>query len=272
MSAIELADYPALARAAGRTRWLRLLAAGLALGLAAIALLVAPRGSAPSAALLPQGASGIVVVDVSASISSDTYARIASTLERLRRGGGAAGLILFSDTAYQALPPGTPVAELGAFERFFQVNAPTQPGFQPQPPRSPWTDQFSAGTRISTGLSLALNVLQDDQLRKPVVLLVSDLDDDAGDLESLTSVALAYRRLGVPIRVVGLNPSPDDARFVQHLLPQGGSLVQATLPGEKRGGAEPTGLPVTLIVVALALAAVLAAYLAVTERLRWRPA
>jgi hypothetical protein len=271
MSAIELADYPALAHAARRTRWLRLVAAVLALGLAAIALLVAPRGSTPSAALLPDGASGIVVVDVSASISWDTYARIASTLDRLRRGGGTAGLILFSDTAYQALPPGTPVAELGPFERFFQVTAPTQPGIQPQPPRSPWTDQFSAGTRISTGLSLALNVLQDERLRKPVVLLVSDLDDDAGDLESLTSVALAYRRLGVPIRVVGLNPSPEDARFVQRLLPQGGSVVQATLPNEHRAGTQ-TGLPVTLIVVALALAAALAAYLAVTERLRWRPA
>ncbi|MDX6486223.1 MAG: hypothetical protein QOF43_1376, partial [Gaiellaceae bacterium] len=129
-----------------------------------------------------------------------------------------------------------------------------------------------AGTRISTGLSLAINVLQDDRLRKPVVQLVSDHDDDAGDLESLTSVALAYRRLGVPIRVVGLNPSPDDARFVQRLLPQGGSLVQATLPGDKHGGTGQTGLPVTLIVVALVLAAVLAAYLAVTERLRWRTA
>jgi hypothetical protein len=271
MSAIELVDYPSLSRAAGRTRWLRLLAAGLALGLAVIALLAAPSGSHPSAGLLPRGASGIVVVDVSASISWDTYARIASTLDRLRRGGGSAGLIFFSDTAYQALPPGTPVAELAAFQRFFEVNPPTQPGFQPQPPTSPWTDQFSAGTRISTGLGLALNVLQQEQLRKPVVLLVSDLNDDAGDLESLTSVSLAYRHLGVPIRVVGLNPSPDDARFIQRLLPQGGGIVSATLPGEKARGTQ-TGLPVGLIVVALVLAAALAAYLAVTERLRWRTA
>jgi len=269
VSAIELADYPSFARAADRTRWLRLLAGGLALGLAAIALLAAPSGSSPSGALLPRGASGIVVIDVSASISWDTYARIASTIDRLRRGGGTAGLIFFSDTAYQALPPGTPVAELAAFQRFFEVSPPTQPGFQPQPPTSPWTDQFSAGTRISTGLGLALKVLQQDQLRKPVVLLVSDLNDDAGDLESLTSVALAYRHLGVPIRVVGLNPSPDDARYMQRLLPQGGGIVSATLPGERSSGTH-TGLPVGLIVVALALAAALAAYLAVTERLRWR--
>ena len=160
MSAIELADYPALARAARRTRLLRLGAAGAAVGLAVLAFLVAPSGSSPGAVLLPHGANGIVVLDVSASISSDTYARIASTLDRLRRGGGSAGLILFSDTAYQALPPGTPVVELGPFERFFQVPAQTQPGVLPQPPQSPWTDQFGAGTRISTGLSLALKVLR----------------------------------------------------------------------------------------------------------------
>jgi hypothetical protein len=269
MSAIELADYPALERAANRTRLLQLLTGVLALGLAVIAVFAAPSGSSPSAVLLPRGANGIVVVDVSASISSDTYARIAATLDRLRRGGGSAGLILFSDTAYQALPPGTPVAELGAFERFFRVSPQTQPGVLPQPPQSPWTDQFSAGTRISTGLSLALNVLQQEQLRKPVVLLVSDLDDDAGDLESLTSVALAYRHLGVPIRVVGLNPSPADANLMQRLLPQGGGIVSAALPGEK-GASTHTGLPVSLILVAVALALASAAYLAVTERLRWR--
>ena len=85
-------------------------------------------------------------------------------LQRLRRDGGDAGLVLFSDTAYQALPPGTPVAELGPFERFFRVAPPTTPGLQPQPPRSPWTSSFSAGTRISTGLSLALDVLQRDHV------------------------------------------------------------------------------------------------------------
>src|SRR4029077_21098080 len=150
----------------------------------------------------------------SASISWETYARIATTLQRLRREGGDAGLVLFSDTAEQAPPPGPPVAELGPFERFFRVAPPTTPGLQPQPPRSPWTSSFSAGTRISTGLSLALDVLQRDHVARPLVILVSDLDDDAGDLESLTSVALAYRKLGIPIRVVGLNPSPEDARYV----------------------------------------------------------
>jgi hypothetical protein len=271
MTAIELTDFGALARASGRTRRLRIAAAVLILCLAVLALLAARRQSPASAVLVPRGAAGIAVVDVSASISSDTYARIAGTLDRLRRGGGTAGLVLFSDTAYQALPPGTPVRELGGFERFFRVPAQSHPGLQPQPPHNPWTDSFSAGTRISTGLSLALDVARQEHLRKPVVLLVSDLDDDAGDLESLTSVALAYRRLGIPIRVVGLNPAPEDARYVQRLLPPGGRFEPAALPGERKAGPH-SELSATFIAAVAALAFAVAAYLVLTERLRWRSA
>ena len=106
------------------------------------------------------------MLDVSASISSDTYARIAATLDRLVRSNGSYGLILFSDTAYQALPPNTPARELRPLVRFFDA-----PRRRPRParcreaPRSPWTDAFGAGTRISTGLSLALDVIREQRLR-----------------------------------------------------------------------------------------------------------
>src|SRR3954451_22781507 len=108
MSTIELADFRSFARNAARTRWLRLALALLAILLAVVAALAAPRGAAPSTALLPAGSSAVAVVVVSARISWATYARIAAPLDLLRRGGGRAGLVLFSDTAYQALPPGTP--------------------------------------------------------------------------------------------------------------------------------------------------------------------
>jgi hypothetical protein len=268
MSTIEVADFPSLARGASLARWLRLALGVLAIVLAVLALLAAPRSAAPSTALVPPGSSAVAVVDVSASISWETYARIATTLDRLRRGGGRAGLVLFSDTAYQALPPGTAVAELAGFERFFVVAKPSQPGLQPQPPRSPWTNSFSAGTRISTGLALALDSIRQQKLRHPVVLLVSDLDDDQGDLESLTAVALAYRKLGIPIRVVGLNPSPADVRLVERLLPQGGTVIQSTLPGERRAGRHP-GVPGGVVTAAVLLALALAGMLALTERLRW---
>ena len=268
MNAIELSDFKSFAAAARRSRWTRLALAAALVAITLAILAAVPRHATRADALVPQRANGVVVVDVSASISWETYARIATTLQRLRREGGDAGLVLFSDTAYQALPPGTPVAELGPFERFFRVAPPTTPGLQPQPPRSPWTSSFSAGTRISTGLSLALDVLQRDHVARPLVILVSDLDDDAGDLESLTSVALAYRKLGIPIRVVGLNPSPEDARYVQRLLPKGGQIVGAGLPGERQAGAV-GGVPQKIVILGVLLAGVLAAFLVATDRVRW---
>ena len=268
MRTIELADFRAFAGAVRRSTRLRAGVLALAIVLAVVAVLVAPRSATPPPPLVKKSSTAIVVVDVSASISWDTYARIATTLDRLRRGGGKVGLVLFSDTAYQALPPGTPAKELASFERFFVVKQQTQPGLQPQPPHSPWTDTFSAGTRISTGLELALDVIREEQVAHPQVLLISDLDDDTTDLESLTSVALAYRHLGVPIDVAGLNPSPQDERYMRHLLPHGASIVD--VPLEQGALAAPhAGVPGRLVLAAALLAAALAALIVLTQRLRW---
>jgi hypothetical protein len=60
----------------------------------------------------PPHAGGIVVLDLSASISADTYSRIGQTLRQIVRRGGRYGLVVFSNTAYEALPPGTPASAL----------------------------------------------------------------------------------------------------------------------------------------------------------------
>ncbi len=267
-SAIPLADLGRLKGAARRTRRLRLLAAGGVVVAAALALVVSLRTHPGATAFLPEGTNGIVVLDVSASISNETYGGIAATLDRLASSRGRYGLVLFSDTAYQALPPGTPARELGAFERFFNVPRQTTPGGTPPAPANPWSDQFSAGTRISTGLQLALDVIRTRHLGRPGVVLVSDLDDDAGDIEALTSVALAYRKLGIPLRVVGLSPSPEDQRLLTRLLEHPGDLQPATQPGQ-RGARLEAPSPAPLVVLALAAAALLALLLALTERLHW---
>ncbi|HEX7084439.1 MAG TPA: vWA domain-containing protein [Gaiellaceae bacterium] len=268
MRAIAVADFRSFAAAAARGRALRLGALAAALAAAAVGYAAAPRSTTPPEPLLAKGASTIVVCDLSASISWDTYARIAATLDRLRRSGGRVGLIVFSDTAYQTLPPGTPAAELASFERFFVVRQPGQQGFQPQPPHSPWTDAFSSGTRISTGLQLALDVIRAGRVRHPRVVLISDLDDDAGDLESLTSVALAYRHLGVPISVAALNPSPQDAATMARLLPRGGGIVDIPLTTQPRQ-APHAGPAWWLVACAGVLALALAAATLVSTRLRW---
>jgi hypothetical protein len=268
---IEIADFSSLARVARRSGWTQLVLVALAVVSAALAVALTPRKPSPSGPILRPGSSAILVVDISASISTDTYARIAATLDDVQRQGGRAGLVLFSDTAYQALPSGTPVRELAAFRRFFVIPPQAQPGVAPSPPPSPWTSSFSGGTRISTGLSLALDVVRRQQVEKPLVVLVSDLDDDTGDLESLTSVALAYRHLHIPFEVVGLNPSARDSSLMRRLIPPGSRIVSAHLPGERRGLARaPT--PVSVVALAAVLAVVLAALLVATERLRWAAA
>jgi hypothetical protein len=268
MSTIELADFPAFGRALRRSRFLRLAAAALAVLAAAGVYFSAPRSAAQPDPLLGTRSSAIVVVDVSASISWDTYARIATTLDRLRRSGGKAGLIFFSDTAYQALPPGTPASQLASFEKYFVVRPPAQPGLQPTPPPSPWTTTFSSGTRISTGLGLALDTIRQQAIRNPRVILISDLDDDTTDLESLTSVALAYRHVGVPIAVAALNPSTSDAAYMKRLLPAGGSLVDVPLEAHPTRVAH-SAIPGSLVWWSILLAISLGTFLAVTQRLRW---
>jgi len=269
--AIPLADIGRLSGAARRTRRVRLLAGLGCTVIAGLSLVVALRMHPTTTAFVPQGTNGIVVLDVSASISDETYAGIAATLEQLARSHGRYGLVLFSDTAYQALPPNTPARELEPLLRFFDVPTESAPGALPQAPRSPWTDAFGAGTRISTGLRLALDVVRAGHVDRPAVVLVSDLDDDAGDIEALTSAALAYRKLGIPLRVVGLNPSREDERLVKRLLAQPTDLRAAATTDE--GGPSVEGAsPTLLVVLALVAAASLALLLVLAGRLRWREA
>ncbi len=267
---IPLVDVPRLRRATRLTRLVRVSLAVTLVGLAIAATALAARLEPREGVLLPSGSDGIIVLDVSASISSDTYARIGATLDRLARSNGRYGLIFFSDTAYEALPPGTPARELRAFQRYFVVPEQRQPGFLPALPESPWAESFSGGTRISTGLQLAYDRIRADRLARPAVLLVSDLDDDRGDLESLTSVALAMKRSRISVRVVGLNPAPDDARLVERLLPRGArDLSPGGLPGERSTSAA-GDVPGLLVAAAIAVALLLALNELTGTRLRWR--
>ena len=221
---------------------------------AAAAVVLLGRGEAATPSPLPAGTDGLVVLDLSASISTDTYARIGATLDGLAETGGRYGLIVFSDTAYLALPPGTPAVELRAVARRFDL--PEQTGGALNVPTSPWTDSFSAGTKISTGLQLALDTIKAKRLGRPAVLLVSDLDDDVGDLERLTNTALTFRRLNIPVRVIGLNPAPEDQRYVERLLRRSSDLSAAALPGDEAGRSRDVRMP--LLLAALAAAAALA--------------
>lgn len=257
MSAIPLAGYGRLERARRRTSAIRAALAALLVVLVAAAAVAATRPAGKTLTFLPGGTTGIVVLDLSASISTDTYQRIGKTLDELAATNGRYGLVVFSDVAYQALPPGTPSAALKPYARYFTLPAP-QGGFLPQFPTNPWTNSFSGGTRIASGLGLALRILQDQHVKHPAVVLVSDLNDDPGDLKSLATVSLAYRQAGIPVRIVALDPQPNDEALFGRLLERAATVQHARLPGQRAatvGSDTPPVLTVLAVLTALALAA-----------------
>ena len=77
----------------------------------ALALVLAAAASArdpqtTERALIPQDTVGVVVLDLSLSITDDDYAGIRRTLRRLVAEEAPIGLVVFSDVPYELLPPG----------------------------------------------------------------------------------------------------------------------------------------------------------------------
>jgi hypothetical protein len=213
---VQLADLPRLRRAALRTSVVRV---GLALALAGtLAALVHVAGSAGSgrAAVFPIGTrAGIVTLDMSASISGPVYARVASTLRGIVNANQSIGLVMFSDTAYELLPPNSPPGALLQFVPFFTplryYNG--TPQFAP----SPW-DIFSGGTRVATGLTEARRSLERAGVKHGAILVVSDLDDAATDQAALETEALHLRQDHIPVRIVPLFAKASNKRYFAALF------------------------------------------------------
>ena len=268
MTSIPLADARALHPAATRTLLVRIALAAALAGLIVAAVIVSRHPHTQTIVALPAHSSAIVVLDVSASISADTYSRIGGTLSSLTRSGGRYGLVVFSDSAYEALPPGTSAADLAPLVRYFTL-PPARGGFAPTFPANPWQDVFSAGTKISAGLDLAHQIAFEDRLSKPIAILVSDLDDDPADLPRLVTIMLALKRDNIPLRIVGLNPSDQDVALFKRLT-GGAPVVRA---GTLQPGPQPrnhTPFPWTLFTLALVAAVGLAAHELWGPRLEWR--
>jgi hypothetical protein len=261
--AIPLADAPALRGSARRTFIVRAALAVLCLGAALAVIVVARHPHTRTIVPLPAHADTILVLDLSASISSDTFSRIGGTLDALSKSGTHLGLVLFSDQAYEALPPGTPAADLAPFVRYFTLPKQRMPGFATAFPDNPWQSTFTGGTRISAGLELAHQIALAGGRRASVVL-VSDLDDDPGDLPRLASVLLAYRRDAVPVRIVSLDPSSGNVALFTRLLKPQPVIIEAPTLAEAPPRAS---TPVPWALLALAFVAV-AAY---ALRAIWAP-
>jgi hypothetical protein len=214
-----------------------------------IAIVVARHPSTRVLVPLSDRGDTIVVLDVSASISTDTYAQIGATLATLARSDRRLGLVVFSDQAYLALPQGTPAADLAPLVRLFTPKR-ARRGFAPTLPPNPWTSTFSGGTKISAGLTLAHSLAVGEGGRLPTVVLVSDLSDDPRDLTRLESILLAYRRDRIPVRIVGLAPAASDLALFRDALDPPPPVVSPPTRGEAPAKTR-TAFPWALVLCAL---------------------
>jgi hypothetical protein len=246
---IPLSAPGRLVRAA---RWTTVARIVLGLALAGTLYLAwhAARDNRRSDALFPANGSPIIALDLSWSVSFDRSTLIEQTMRSFADSGRRLGLILFSDTAYEALPPGTRASALRPFLRFFDGRADT----------NPWRATFSAGTRISGALALARELIARDHVSDPEVTLISDLSDSPGDEVDLTRQLVVYQQQQIPIHMIGINPQPADEQFFRQALEPGGGSVTALRGDAVRHTAAPSGtrFPVALVVAAGLLALLLA--------------
>ena len=271
MSRIPLADAAALRPYARRTMAVLLATAVVLAALVATFALVARRPTVHALRLTPGDANAIVVLDLSASISQETYTGIETTLSALARSRGRYGLVIFSDQAYEALPPGTAAEAFRPLVRYFTLPRQAQPGFLPTFPRNPWQSSFSGGTKIAAGLELAHTLAVGQGAHKPAVILVSDLDDDPGELFRLTAVGQAYRRDGVRLTVVGLNPTARDEALFTRIFGRHRYVLAADLTTASTRTALSARFPLALVILALLTAVMLAFGEWWSVRLDWAP-
>lgn len=268
--AVPLSDLAPLEGPARRTRALRLASAA-----ALIVTVLATAVNVPDAhgrRFLPADTVAIVVLDLSSSIRLTTYRLIGFELASLAKTDLRVGVVLFSDVAYEALPPGTPASELQAFARYYQDET-IRRGRDGVPlPRNPWEEWFSAGTSISSGLRLAAQLLRVSGAGRGGVVLFSDLADDPTDLRPLGRVISLYEQRRIALRVVALDPTPEDRDFWVELLGPG-SLSNVQIPTGDAGRGRlvvESAFPARFAVLGVLVVFLLAANVVLAEPITWR--
>jgi hypothetical protein len=220
--AIPVGEAARLRPAAKRTA---LAAAVLAvlIGVIALAVVLAARQGQPErTSLLPKGESVVVVLDLSLSIPEVAYERMRNAMNELAVSDARVGLVIFSDSAYEMLPTGSPTSELKPVLRYLtpvpgEINDRTGgPLYLPDP----WSDGFRGGTRISAAIDTARELIEREG-GAGSILLISDLDTADNDGDPLAQALVRLRQAKIPMRIVPLYPLDENrAYFANQVGPE----------------------------------------------------
>lgn len=264
---LPLADPASLAPFGRRTRlhW-TVLAVSLA-ALTVAAALLARAGSAGTD-VLPRSGSTVVVIDLSGSTRAASRQIAGALLGLTKKSDRTLGLVVFSDTGYEALPIAAPVEALRSWLALLAHGTPQD---------YPWTPSFSGGTVISSGLSVARRMLLQRPAAGRHVLLVSDLVDGVVDLPKLQSIVADYQREQIDLRVITVRPdtkgsTESSASFLE--LPNSSFVAKAASQAiDPARLVAPHADSSTALVAVVAVIALLAAlYELVLHPLTWRRA
>lgn len=203
-------ELAAMRRPLTRAALLRLLLAlGLA-GTALAALLIAFSRDARPSAVLPAGTSGMIVLDLSASTGAKV--EVGELLRRIAAANDRTGLVVFSDGAYEVLPPGTPGRDLAPMIRFFT----------PRPDGTvigdPWSSNFAGGTNVIAGIERALASFEREQVASASILLISDLEFAPDQIARFPALLSELRQASVEVRILPVDAREEQRRFFERVL------------------------------------------------------
>jgi hypothetical protein len=254
---VPTSEPQALRRLRRRTTYLR---GGLALALLAalaLAFLEARAIDPRRAPLVPSGTTGMLVLDLSASVYEDA---IGQTIRKLVAQDEETGVVAFSDAGYELMPPGTHARELLPLLRFFNPETASVTGLLPA---DPWQD-FRAGTRISEGLKVAHDALVREGVSAGSIVLVSDLEILPDEVVRLGDVAAALRASGFRLRIVPLFPTPEKYARIEQIVGTS-SFLRESSQASPVAAPEERSLAHVVPWAFVALAALLVALLAMNE-------
>ncbi len=256
--AVDSHDAQALKVVSLRTRIFQLVLVVAAVTVLGLATASARGFDSGKSEVLPEG-SGVLVIDLSLSIGAEDYSNIRRVVRRLIEGDGSTGLVIFSDLAYELLPPGTPSSELRPLLRHLVPRRAAR--VEASLPVNPWSDSFSAGTRVSSALELARDMLLRDKVSNGFVLLLSDLITAPEDVPQLARTLDELRRQSLTIRVVPLSPLEAGRTVFAELLGKSVFITPSELRTPQRVLTKTREeLPVGFLVLGGLLLALLAAH------------
>jgi hypothetical protein len=263
---LPLADAAALRGVARRTAAIRLALGAAVTACVAVSLALSQRDFPPSAVAATGGANTEVVLDLSGSVADISSPQVLRALERTASTARRVGLVVFSDVAEEILPPGTPSRELRKVFRYFEPLHGHVYG------KTPWSQIFTSGTSISSGIAAARRALERDGIGGSVVL-VSDGGDSVADLPALRRQLVALARDPVTFRFDLLKGSiPVDLPLYRRVFGRNVVRREAIPPRTATRTRHGSQFPLLPVVLAGIAAGALATRELVAVSLRWRAA